>query len=435
MSARARRGSTARRGDALGDDLRQDALRHGLARAVRTFHQHAAQGTQLLGQSLPSSRRLAHARHLPPEAATSSSGLLVRCRQQLPSLRGARLSRDLTVPRGQPSACAVSTSSISSEMAVGDDERESSLSSSSAARARSALSSECRDRGSADSGSQRLGLGQGGLPVGDGTLPTRRSHCVPRLIGDDREQPRLERRAVLEPPQAAIRLEEGLLHDIFRVRPRAQRSGCPQGDPGEAQSTPRHASGSPARTRAITAPRRRRGSRTSVSSHSLIHRPTRDRFPPVTPEFSADRHAQARDIAHRFRTCRARKCPTPVPKQRETPERMRTWLSDRPRVLSPGIQPTAGSFHSAATLGAVRQWVALQESHDAFYMVVDLHAITVPQDPAELRANTRLAAASSLAAGWTRTGAPSSCRATSPSTLSSPGREDCLTAASARRAA
>ncbi|WP_431960214.1 tryptophan--tRNA ligase [Actinacidiphila sp. bgisy160] len=71
---------------------------------------------------------------------------------------------------------------------------------------------------------------------------------------------------------------------------------------------------------------------------------------------------------------------------------------DRPRVLS-GIQPTAGSFHLGNYLGAVRQWVALQESHDAFYMVVDLHAITVPQDPAELRANTRLAAAQLLAAG------------------------------------
>ena len=72
--------------------------------------------------------------------------------------------------------------------------------------------------------------------------------------------------------------------------------------------------------------------------------------------------------------------------------------SDRPRVLS-GIQPTAGSFHLGNYLGAVRQWVALQESHDAFYMVVDLHAITVPQDPADLRANTRLAAAQLLAAG------------------------------------
>ncbi len=72
--------------------------------------------------------------------------------------------------------------------------------------------------------------------------------------------------------------------------------------------------------------------------------------------------------------------------------------SDRPRVLS-GIQPTAGSFHLGNYLGAVRQWVALQESHDAFYMVVDLHAITVPQDPKELTANTRLAAAQLLAAG------------------------------------
>ncbi|MFD7106768.1 tryptophan--tRNA ligase [Streptomyces celluloflavus] len=71
---------------------------------------------------------------------------------------------------------------------------------------------------------------------------------------------------------------------------------------------------------------------------------------------------------------------------------------DRPRVLS-GIQPTAGSFHLGNYLGAVRQWVALQESHDAFYMVVDLHAITVPQDPAELRQNTRIAVAQLLAAG------------------------------------
>ncbi|MEU0407006.1 tryptophan--tRNA ligase [Streptomyces griseorubiginosus] len=72
--------------------------------------------------------------------------------------------------------------------------------------------------------------------------------------------------------------------------------------------------------------------------------------------------------------------------------------SDRPRVLS-GIQPTAGSFHLGNYLGAVRQWVALQESHDAFYAVVDLHAITIPQDPKELTANTRLAAAQLLAAG------------------------------------
>lgn len=73
-------------------------------------------------------------------------------------------------------------------------------------------------------------------------------------------------------------------------------------------------------------------------------------------------------------------------------------VNDRPRVLS-GIQPTAGSFHLGNYLGAVRQWVALQETHDAFYTVVDLHAITIPKDPAELRANSRLAAAQLLAAG------------------------------------
>ncbi|MYS80095.1 tryptophan--tRNA ligase [Embleya scabrispora] len=72
--------------------------------------------------------------------------------------------------------------------------------------------------------------------------------------------------------------------------------------------------------------------------------------------------------------------------------------STRPRVLS-GIQPTADSFHLGNYLGAIRQWVPLQDSHDAFYCVVDLHAITVPQDPKELRTRTRTSAAQLLAAG------------------------------------
>jgi tryptophanyl-tRNA synthetase len=72
--------------------------------------------------------------------------------------------------------------------------------------------------------------------------------------------------------------------------------------------------------------------------------------------------------------------------------------TSRPRVLS-GIQPTAGSFHLGNYLGAVRQWVALQESHEAFYCVVDLHAITVEQDPKVLRENTRVSAAQLLALG------------------------------------
>ncbi len=70
----------------------------------------------------------------------------------------------------------------------------------------------------------------------------------------------------------------------------------------------------------------------------------------------------------------------------------------RPRVLS-GIQPTADSFHLGNYLGAVRNWVALQDSHDAFYMVVDLHAITAGHDPAVLRQRTRVGAAQLLAAG------------------------------------
>jgi tryptophanyl-tRNA synthetase len=70
----------------------------------------------------------------------------------------------------------------------------------------------------------------------------------------------------------------------------------------------------------------------------------------------------------------------------------------KPRVLS-GIQPTADSFHLGNYLGAVRQWVSLQDSHDAFYCVVDLHAMTLPYDPAALRRRTRVAAAQLLAAG------------------------------------
>jgi tryptophanyl-tRNA synthetase len=70
----------------------------------------------------------------------------------------------------------------------------------------------------------------------------------------------------------------------------------------------------------------------------------------------------------------------------------------RPRVFS-GIQPTADSFHIGNYLGALRQWVALQETHDTVYCIVDLHAITLPQQPAELRRRTRVAAAQLFAMG------------------------------------
>ena len=69
----------------------------------------------------------------------------------------------------------------------------------------------------------------------------------------------------------------------------------------------------------------------------------------------------------------------------------------KPRVLS-GIQPT-GQLHLGNYLGAIRQWAKAQDEKDCFYCVVDLHAITVPQDPAELRASTRGVVALLLAAG------------------------------------
>ena len=67
------------------------------------------------------------------------------------------------------------------------------------------------------------------------------------------------------------------------------------------------------------------------------------------------------------------------------------------RIFS-GIQPT-GNLHLGNYLGAIRNWVALQASYDCVYCVVDLHAITLDIDPVELRASTREAAASLLAAG------------------------------------
>lgn len=70
----------------------------------------------------------------------------------------------------------------------------------------------------------------------------------------------------------------------------------------------------------------------------------------------------------------------------------------RPRVLSL-IQPTADSLHLGNYLGALRQWAPLQDDHDAFYGVADLHALTVDQDPVALREKTLRAAAQLIAAG------------------------------------
>jgi tryptophanyl-tRNA synthetase len=67
------------------------------------------------------------------------------------------------------------------------------------------------------------------------------------------------------------------------------------------------------------------------------------------------------------------------------------------RIFS-GIQPS-GNLHLGNYLGAIRNWVRLQGEYDAIYCIVDLHAITVPQDPAQLRAKTHEVAAGFLAAG------------------------------------
>jgi tryptophanyl-tRNA synthetase len=73
-------------------------------------------------------------------------------------------------------------------------------------------------------------------------------------------------------------------------------------------------------------------------------------------------------------------------------------MSSRQRVFS-GMQPTADSLHLGNYLGALTQWVTMQEDHDCVYCVVDLHAITMDHDPAELRRRSRLTAAQFLAAG------------------------------------
>ena len=70
----------------------------------------------------------------------------------------------------------------------------------------------------------------------------------------------------------------------------------------------------------------------------------------------------------------------------------------QPRLFS-GMQPSADSLHLGNYAGALLQWRDMQSSHDAVFCVVDLHAITVAQDPAKLRENTRRTAAQYIAAG------------------------------------
>ena len=73
-------------------------------------------------------------------------------------------------------------------------------------------------------------------------------------------------------------------------------------------------------------------------------------------------------------------------------------MTTKPRLFS-GMQPSADSLHAGNYIGALLQWKELQQTHDAVFCVVDLHAITVPQDPATLREKTRRTAAQYIAAG------------------------------------
>src|SRR3954463_4170317 len=70
----------------------------------------------------------------------------------------------------------------------------------------------------------------------------------------------------------------------------------------------------------------------------------------------------------------------------------------KPRLFS-GMQPSADSLHIGNYIGALLQWKQLQVTHDAVFCVVDLHAITIPQDPAALREAPRRTAAQYIAAG------------------------------------
>lgn len=75
-----------------------------------------------------------------------------------------------------------------------------------------------------------------------------------------------------------------------------------------------------------------------------------------------------------------------------------TQPTDRPRVLS-GIQPTGDSYQLGNYLGALKQWITLQDDFEAFYFIPDMHAITVDQNPAELKQRTIVGCAQLLALG------------------------------------
>jgi tryptophanyl-tRNA synthetase len=82
----------------------------------------------------------------------------------------------------------------------------------------------------------------------------------------------------------------------------------------------------------------------------------------------------------------------------QTPTAAEATGPARPRVLS-GIQATGDSFHFGNYLGALRQWVSLQDDHEPFFFIADLHSLTVPQDPKVLRERFVRCAAQLIAMG------------------------------------
>lgn len=94
----------------------------------------------------------------------------------------------------------------------------------------------------------------------------------------------------------------------------------------------------------------------------------------------------------------ARMSSTPATTPSSAAEPAAPAAARRPRLFS-GMQPTADSLHLGNYLGALTNWVALQDTHDAVYCVVDQHALTVTPEPAVLRSRIRVTAAQFLAAG------------------------------------
>ena len=87
-----------------------------------------------------------------------------------------------------------------------------------------------------------------------------------------------------------------------------------------------------------------------------------------------------------------------VSAQADTSTGLQQSLGARHRILS-GMQPSSNSLHLGNYLGALVNWVRMQDEYDAIFFIPDLHAITVPQDPAELAQRTRVTAAQYIAAG------------------------------------